>query len=611
MTTRLSFPNGLPPRISARVAQAFLHLDCAEPPLPAITKALGEFAQTYGIADAAPIERVFSLLVAANHSSDRLTGPPAPLPTNAPQSLPSPTEWLLLASRERALASLPELLGPALDAVIAELDAPDSPGKTLSIVDYSLGAMFAAIAQKGPDSPEFVVGNALGKLARLMIEVLLGARPSMPLLRPILLRFVVGTEPRHLAARLDTAVAMACKPAPDKLPFLSFLGNVEVRSSLTRACESWRDLVLHAVGATNPLAVAATSIRDGIVEKLNSLRFFGFAKPPAIAPELERAVTLARSALASDPELRDAWEIQRWGDWATEPRVGGVFPMALCLLGSSRAGNDESLRIGRAIFESRRADGWRYYADYADIPPDTDDLGLMLRLFGRLPDGSQKRNIFERSFELVRLTMEVEDGFPVWLRHGLVELPSPQAPLWQGPRCIAVAAQFVLGMVEAEIEGHDDLKIRAIEWICESWEQHGKISVFHYTIPFAHLLLAKLARAFRGAPQAFHSARLQTIATNLTAEIRLSSNDDGGWGSPLATACHLAVLAMDPEPFHPDPGLVYLASRQRHDGLWPAESLYLCPGKDGAPAAHGAAVMTTGVCLDALIDVRARIERGS
>lgn len=613
MTTRLFFSNGLPPRIVDQATRAFRQLDGTQHPLPSITTLLSDFAATHNFSDPAPIERIFSALVAANHTSDRLTGPPPPLPTNSPEVLPSRTEWLLLASRERVLAVIPDHLGIALDSLIAEFDAfgaADAQVRSQPIVDYGLGSLLAAIAGKGPDSSEFVAGNALGKLARLMVEVLLAARSSMPLLRPVLLRFVTRSVRDHLAERLDTAVAMACKPVPDKLPLFSFLGNPDVRASVVDACATWQGEVKRAVGRTNAMVAFAESMRDEIAAKLDSMRLFGFAKPPPVVEELERSIALARAALDSDPELRSAWEIQRWGDWSSVTRVGRVFPSGLCLLGLARAGSDVGLRIEEAIVKSRRIDGWRYYEDYPDIPPDTDDLGLMLRLFACLPRNTVPSEIFGASLQLLRQTLAHEDGFPVWLRHGLAEAPSSRAPLWQGPRCIAVAAQFVLGMAEAQIDGHDDLKMRAIGWICEAWEQKGEQAVFHYTLPFARLLLVKLAHAFRNAPDAFHPIRLRAIEMTLVEEIRSSSFCDGGWGSPLATACHLAVLALHSEPFQPRPGLVYLASHQGPSGLWPAESLYLCPGKDGAPAAHGDATITTGVCLDALAEVwnRLRLE---
>lgn len=609
MTTRLSFSNGLPPRISAQAAQAFLHLDCTEPPLPLVTKALGEFARTYGIEDSAPIERMFSLLVAANHASDRLTGPPAPLPTNAPESLPSPTEWLLLASRERALAPLPEHLGRALDAVIAELDAPDSPGKTLSIVDYSLGAMFAAIAQKGPDSSEFVVGNALGKLARLMMEVLLAARPAMPVLRPILLRFVAGDEARHLAARLDTAVAMACKPVPDKLPLLSFFGNAEVRSSITRACASWRDLVVLAIGETNPLAVVATSVRDGIVEKLSSLRLFGFAKPPSLEGELDRAITLAVEALCADPELREAWEIQRWGGPFPRACVGRFFPVGLCTLALTEASVDTAVRIEQ-LMSLQCVDGFRYFDEFPGIAPDADDLGLALQLAARSP---------RRVAHLENLAWPVEvlvgntlpDGeIPVWLEQHLREPRPPEAPVWRGSRCLAVATNAVIGLLEARVALPTGYIERAIDWIARTWKADGMRAVFFYSLPYVRFVMARLrdvACARMDAPEFMES--VNDMVEEMEDAI-LSSKDLGTRGSVLETACNLAALACGGRrTFEPWPLVTHLVSRQEHDGLWPSEPLYPTPGKDYASGSHGSRSISAGLCLYALARTRRRLSR--
>jgi hypothetical protein len=361
-----------------------------------------------------------------------------------------------------------------------------------------------------------------------------------------------------------------------------------------------------------PLYEFAQRVADTITSKVAGARIFGLLPaqyPPTL--DVDRTIALAHAALVSDTELRGTWEVQRWGDWCAEPRIGKVFPVGLCLLTLHRMGQDLSARIEGMIRDARRTDGWRYYENWTDIPPDIDDLGLILRLSATIADPKINPEIFHRPLELVRQAIAKDGLVPVWLYDGLDEPVSKQAPNWLGPRCVAVAAQFLLGLFEAHIDGYEDVKIRVLEWIVESWEKDQERAVYHYTWPFARLLVVKLARASESFAPAVLQARLLSMVTTIADSIQQSVESDGGWTTPMATSCHLAILALDGRVFDPWPGLTYLASRQRQDGLWPAEPLYRCPGKDGNATAHGAAEMTTAVCLDALLDVKAYLQRGS
>ena len=156
------------------------------------------------------------------------------------------------------------------------------------------------------------------------------------------------------------------------------------------------------------------------------------------------------------------------------------------------------------------------------------------------------------------------------------------------------------------------MQTRAAECIGRAGQSNQERAVYHYTWPFARLLVAKLACALKsGCHDGDRRAPLQDVATSIESTIRQTCDADGGWGTPLATACHLSVLATATRPFDPWPGVIYLASRQGPDGTWPAEPLYRCPGKDGFATAHGAAAMTTAGCFDALLDIKAFVSRAA
>jgi len=606
--------NYLPPHLASRFRASLAPLGCLHLPIQRLADDVASTAISYGISDASALAPILIAFAAANHARQRLSWPTVALPCDEKDKPLGPSEWTLLASLERTRSSLPAPIATAIDSLLTGTNAPDRSNVDLSLLnsdepalDYGLGVLLPAVTNQESWA---IAGRAVGKLARLWAEIRTIFDPQLLAPQPILLtRLAIEVG---FGSRAAQAIACAAKPRPDKLPLASLFGHARMREQIQACMDNWIVRAMSVLRDPNaqPLQSFVALVAESVTTKMNEARLYGLipAKHPPVA-ELHRAITLARAALEFDPNAQSAWEVQRWGDWSSEPRIGRVFPVGLALLALCRSGHDADERIESMIAQTRRADGWRYYENWTDIPPDTDDLGLVLRLFAAIKQPRIGKNIFHRSFELVRATMNHEGEFPVWIQVGLDEPISENAPNWLGPRCVAVAAQFALGLIEANIEEEDDLRSRVLEWILRTWENHKEAAVFHYTWPFARLLLAKLIHVIRIKKIPDFPDRFHAISSQLVEEIQSAAEVDGGWGSPLATACHVAILALFAPTFDPWPSLTYLAARQGPNGLWPSEPLYRCPGKDGAPMAHGAAIITTGICLDALLDVRERFER--
>lgn len=625
MGERFSCWNHLSPDLPFRFRAFLLPLGCTQLPIQQLAKALTDTAVLGGVRDASALAPIFTSFAAANHAQLLLSWPSFALPCDEKEKTPPPTEWALLVALECARSSLPASLTASIHSSLTSLGTLNPNtwlfGHDEQGLDYGVGDLLHALTNQPQGA---VSGRAIGKLARLLAEVQAIFEPNIIAPLPVLIcraAHHVALDTRNLkgnptlsslGSRAAFAIACAAKPRPDKLPLASLFGHSQVREQIREWVLQWgaeASLSLNEAEA-KPLQDFVHLVSEAILTKLNQARLWGLMPsnhPPTA--ELHRAVDLACAALEFDPEAVSAWEVQRWGDWCSEPRVGRVFPVGLALLALARLKHvDISARIEAMIAQTRQADGWRYYEDFTDIPPDTDDLGLVLRLFATLKHPQIDRSIFQRSFDLLRISLKKDAEFPVWLEVGLDKPISENAPHWLGPRCVAVAAQLALGMIEAQIPD-EDLRSRVLEWILQTWEKQKEAAVFHYTWPFARLLLAKLAHALAAdSIPSNHAKRFQPLMLKMVEEIRLSRQADGGWGTPLTTACHLAILAMHAVDFDPWPSIVYLASRQGPGGLWPSEPLYRCPGKDGAPMAHGASIITTGICLDALLDVRVRLE---
>lgn len=616
MIARSILSDGLPPRLVERITRTFLLLDCTEPAMQALVDLLGACAQAHAIPDPPAIQRIFSLLVAASHAATRLPGPHSSIILGPSEPLPPPSEWLLLAARERAIATLPQTLGRAFDDLIAKLDEalaanPPSASAHSVLVDYGFGSLVAAIASEPDASSTCAASQCLGKLVRLALEVLLATRPAAPFLTPFLLASIVAPDHEH-AARLRLAVALACKPVPDKLPIMSFLGHPDVRSRIVEACAAWTDASSKApdhLGADQIAHLArATSVT--IVQKLNSLQLFGLAKPPSLVTELDRTIHLAVEALLADPELRESWEVQRWGGPFPRTCVARVFPVGLCMLALATASIDIS-SPATSLLSLRCTDGYRYFEGFDGIAPDADLLGIVLQLVARIPPNPDLAASLVWPVEIVFKNTLPDGEIPVWLEQHLREPVPAGAPRWQGMRCLAVAANCAVGLLEAGVAVPDGFIDRVIGWIVRTWRTDGMRAVFFYGLPYTRFVLARLLEV--AEPQLrVPSVRdeLVSIVDDIEASIITSRQCNGGYGGVMDTACSLAVLAIrSTTPFDPWPAIAFLAARQTHDGLWPAEPLYPVPGKDHAPAAHGARPITTALCLYALARTRARLAR--
>ncbi|MRG91698.1 hypothetical protein [Polyangium spumosum] len=606
------------PRAEVRRAQASLQtLGLEEDALRGAANLLGRLADARRPGAHEPIVRTFLLLAAAIHAAARLPAPLEPMPAEDEEAPFSPAAWLLLASRERGSLSIDPEAREAIDAVIVAVgDALDELGEAATIpassplATYGLSLLLPALVGR-PDDPGLArAADALGCLVRLALEAraFSGVGASAP--RPQLL----GTIARGagLGRELDLALAHAAKPAPDRLPLLRLVGDPKLSARLDATCAGWASEVHEALdGEDTRELVEATTTQTSRATR--SARLFGFTpRGPTPEEELDRAIELARQGLAADPELRESWEFQRWGGPFDKAYVARLFPVGICLLPLAGVGEDISPRV-EALVARRSVDGFRYFEGFAGIPPDADDLGLALQLLARSAGRAAAVEALAWPIEvLVRNTGE-DGAMAVWLEQHLREPTPDGAPRWLGSRCVAVAANALIGLAEAGVvlpEGYFD---RTLGWITRVWEAEGGRAVHFYPTPFARYLLARLADVAERLPgDPAPRVRLRALVSDIEQRIVSSQRADGSLGGGvMATACHLGVLACGRlEPFDPWPAVTFLVSRQDYDGLFPREPFYRTPGKDFAFAAHGARSITAALCLEAFVRTRARLARG-
>jgi hypothetical protein len=604
---------GLSSAFVARAATAFHALGCSAPPIQNLASTLVSTAQLHGIEAAAELGQTFSLVVAACHSIGQLPGPPWPLEREGELAAPTTTEWVLLASRQIALSSLPLHLRKAFNDVIAKVaDAANDPVKLgLSspspIADYGIGALLAAAGWQTAEAgaPET---HAMGKLARLVFEIEALTSTQFDIPCPLALGSIAARV--GLGPRFDLALALACKPAPDKLPLVALAGHSAVWTRIAAESASWTDEATNSVDELSKDIVreAMNSMSSALLQRVNGLRLFGFTPAPSMIAELDRAVKLAVAALGSDAELRESWDVQRWGGFFSTTCVAKFFPLGLCALALDAASVDVADRV-RALLALGGPDGFRYFEDFTKIPPDTDDLGMALALAARLPRDPALMETLAWPIEVFIRNTGEDGAIPVWLEKHLREPMASDAPTWRGSRCIAAAANVLIGAIEMGAALPAAFLDRSIGWIVRTWQLEGTTAAYFYGASYTRFILARLfevADARIEDPEV--RSALRFVVEEICADAARRRRMDGSLGNILDTACHLAALACSSDAsFDPWPSVTYLVTRQDPDGLWPHQPLYLTLGKDNVPAAHGSRAITAALCLYALARWRRRI----
>lgn len=438
---------------------------------------------------------------------------------------------------------------------------------------------------------------------------------------------VKETEPgdpliRALAGRLDTVRR--------ELEVQAVLGSAPVRPRVRREWEATGVRLRASVPEGSGLLGLLSAMQDHFDHLESVLRFRALA---ALVPgaatrwtveQTDRDLAAARDHVGEEPRFVRSWEFQRWGITDTgEPVYGRWFVRGLVLLALDEAGFPRLEEL-EALLAGIPPGGLRWYGAWKGIPPDADSLGLMLQVAARLRN-ADLRGEREGDPETLRDREERVSSWLSWMEASL--LPGETLPVWfttpppgreqetvdwtfPGDDCTAVRLMCLQGLLAWGPGRHRRLLERNTTRILEGFEGDTGGAAFYYRPPWTRGQLLRFARAYlgRGGAQAM---RMRKVVARVVRAVRAEQRLDGGWGSPLATAGHLEVLA-----FHGGPrmalwrGLRYLSETQRPDGSWPLEDLYLMPGKTPDRVAwYRGTELGTALCMRAMAQVRRALGR--
>jgi hypothetical protein len=414
--------------------------------------------------------------------------------------------------------------------------------------------------------------------------------------------------------------------APEQiLGAMVLTGTIE---KISQECLAW---LLECRAISTSLNLPTFSAYFGVVEnlvgeirELFSLKKEKSATPPSAEKQrrpifapyvdtLSKVIEMAEGYLLSDPTFRESWEIQRRGVFGVAEMTGQAFPTGLIVEILCRHGHDMAVPLD-IIFKTLQATGFRYY-NHPHLPPDADDLGLLLRLYSYSTQRESHRDILQTPLRWLKANVLETGEIPVWLRpNDLDDGNGSQLnlALW-GNSCATVEANVLLGLIDYDWARYYDLIEKSARNWCERLIANGLGATLHY-VPLYSLwtafeLITKLSS--RSIPLALRDKLGQTAST--LAEIL--TNEAKRPGLTPQDAAFLILTCLPLEQWSPKLALVsslesdwitLLCKSQRYDGSWAGEPFYGTPTRGELATWYSSRPVTTAFCYAALKTYRSK-----
>jgi len=318
-------------------------------------------------------------------------------------------------------------------------------------------------------------------------------------------------------------------------------------------------------------------------------------------PQLQQALQMARGFLLADPELRECWETHRWGLFNTPLLNGRVFPSGMVLELLSEAGVDCSASLG-PLFDRYVENRYHYFEEACALPPDTDTVGLMLRLtkHGVPEERAARRKLLELPLSWLKRNVREDGNLPVFLLHGIDDGEALPYPRFMPEGCQAVVAGCLLGLLTADAHRFQDMIQLAAGRLCEAFSTRGMAAVGYYDAPYTGWIMLTLANRLGGDPA---GAPLAEPLSRLRAGAVAVLEDHACGGSTTHQDAAMYLLAAQHAPELAPRAARWaegILRRQRYDGSWDACPGYLLPNRGNVAGWYGSRTFTSAFCHNAL-----------
>ncbi len=361
-------------------------------------------------------------------------------------------------------------------------------------------------------------------------------------------------------------------------------------------------------------------------EELSGTSVFAFRRPRPTGALLESSVKAANFLLE---EQRAGY--QEAIHWIDVPRFDGdaitiemhaalLFQRACildCLLDAYLAGLDIPTVVlaeeALQVLKSKRDDvggGWSYLSDVQELPPDVDDLAIVLQVILRY-GGHPLASVCQHAFSLVFDKARRGEAITTWIVDPDDEPQSNETfrryiELTQAEGVHPeVVANFLFAASLYSGNKVSDTLNNSISWLESAQTADGSWRSRWYW--GSHYGTYRALSALRSLAPDSHAL------DRASKYLESGQNSDGGWGSdglsdPLSTAfaaLGFAALARPGARRYITSALNFLVASQQADGSWPACPFVAFP-RIGASGVHvySSRTVTTSFCLKAILACR-------
>ncbi len=421
--------------------------------------------------------------------------------------------------------------------------------------------------------------NLTYPLARTMREVNIDPYQPVPPERILGALVLTGTVEKICAEGLSSLAE--CRALATTLNLPTFITYLEIVENLVGQVRELFDLRIKptpATGQPRPLFAPYVDPRPKVIE-------------------------MAEGYLLADPTFSESWEVQRRSTFGVPKMTAKAFPSGLIVEILCRHGHEMADAVAE-IFRTLETTGFRYY-DFAGMPPDADDLGLLLRLFPYSRQQTTHQAILQTPLRWLRQNIRESGEIPVWFtqQDDFDETAQPSVALW-GQNCVTVAANVLLGLIDYDLTALHELIEPSTQSILAHWITQGLSATRHY-VPLYSLwigfeLIAKLAVS---PLQLLLQSQLDIAALSLTG--RLESEAKRATITPqdaalLTLACLSAGCPPSAKKLFNPRWITILCQTQRYDGSWASEPIYGTPSRGELATWYASRSVTTAFSYHAL-----------
>jgi len=344
-----------------------------------------------------------------------------------------------------------------------------------------------------------------------------------------------------------------------------------------------------------------TRVDKEVAQKLLKAQILPLLSGAATAAPLpQQTIDMGALFLRFDKESKEAWEIQRTGVWQRDLLVGDVFGRSIVLETLLELDQADAQQV-LDLLEQYRRNGWRYYRDFAALPPDIDDIAQAMRLIQATPwDNAQRAKYLEKPLRWLAANRHDDGSFPVWLTNKIDDQPEEGWIDLGGMECIACEANLLDALADLDDE-HVHLWIApGIQSLLARWQEGGYNSVYYYKPSYAACVLARcfLRLSQLESIDAETRQRLAAAQQAIAAELAQAAPTDA-----LALAARRLVLHHDREQHQHllDADAALLKEKQSFDGGWERVDFFRCPGRvHQAIGWHSSRLITSALVVRAL-----------